>query len=122
MIASATLVGGELSFRGFARPNSGIELYIAQPDPSGFGEGLTYLGTFVEGSPPTSMPPRALYGPAAINGILQGTDTTNRFSFRITAPRGVALGTTLSSTATIGGETSEFGGNVVVTGGPDLCR
>ena len=42
------------------------------------------------------MPPPARTGPAAINGLAQGTDTTNRFSFRITAPGSVALGTRLT--------------------------
>ena len=120
VIASAVLVAGELTFRGFARPGSSMELYIAQPDPSGFGEGLTYLGTFIEGSPADLDATTGTYGPAVINGIAQGTDNTNRFSFKITAPGGVVVGTALSSTATIGGETSEFGGNVVVTAGPDL--
>ncbi len=120
VISSAILVAGELSFRGFARPGSAIELYIALADPTGFGEGLTYLGTFTEGTVADLDATTGLYGPAAINGILQGTDNTNRFSFRVTAPPGVAIGTTLSSTATISGETSEFGGNVVVTAGPNL--
>ncbi len=87
VISSAILVAGELSFRGFARPGSAIELYIAQADISGFGEGLTYLGTFTEGTAADLDATNGLYGPAAINGILQGTDTTNRFSFRVTAPR-----------------------------------
>ena len=120
VIARSVLVGGELSFSGFARPNSGIELYVAQVDASGFGEGLTYLGTYVEGSGADLDATTGAYGPAAINGILQGTDTTNRFAFRITPPPGVVVGTTLTSTATLGGETSEFNGNVVVTGGPTL--
>jgi hypothetical protein len=120
VIASSRLVGGELSFSGFARPNSSIELYVAAADPSGFGEGLTYLGTWLEGSAADLDATTGAYGPAAINGVAQGTDNTNRFAFRITPPPGVALGTVLTSTATIGGETSEFGGNVVVTGGPAL--
>ena len=120
VIASATLVAGQLSFGGFARPGSAIELYIALPDPSGFGEGLTYLGTFVEGSPADLDATTGAYGPAAINGVAQGTDNTNRFAFRITPPGSVSLGTALSATATIGGQTSEFGGNVVLTAGPLL--
>jgi parallel beta-helix repeat protein len=120
VIATSRLVGGELSFAGFARPNSGIELYVAQVDPSGFGEGLTYLGTFVEGSAADLDTTTGAYGPAAINGILQGTDNTNRFAFRVTSPPGLVVGTTLTSTATISGETSEFSGNVVVTSGPSL--
>ena len=120
VIANAVLIGGELSFSGFARAGSSMELYIAQADPSGFGEGLTYLGAFVEGSAADLDTTTGTYGPAAINGIAQGTDTTNRFAFRITAPGSVALGTRLTSTSTLGGETSEFGGNVLVTAGPTL--
>jgi hypothetical protein len=60
------------------------------------------------------------YGPAAINGLLQGTDTTNRFAFRMAIPSGVSIGSVLTSTATLGGQTSEFGGNVTVTSGPNL--
>jgi hypothetical protein len=120
VIANANLVSGELSFSGFARPGSNIELYLAQEDPSGFGEGLTYLGTLAEGSAADLDATTGTYGPAAINGVAQGTDTTNRFAFRVAAPPGVVLGTRLTSTATIGGQTSEFGGNVTVTAGPSL--
>ena len=120
VIANAALVSGQLSFAGYARPGSSIELYVAQADPSGFGEGLTYLGTFIEGSGADLDATNGTYGPALINGFAQGTDTTNRFAFRVTAPAGVVLGTRLSSTATVGGQTSEFGGNVTVTAGPTL--
>ena len=120
VMVSASLIGTELSLAGFARPNSAIELYLAQADPSGFGEGLTYLGLLSEGSPADLDATTGIYGPGNINGIAQGTDNTNRFSFRITAPGVVAIGTRLTGTATVTGETSEFGGNVVVTGGPAL--
>jgi parallel beta-helix repeat protein len=120
VVASASLIGTELTLTGFARPNSVIELYIAQVDPTGFGEGLTYLGTLTEGSAADLDATTGIYGPALINGLAQGTDNTNRFSFRITAPGGVVIGTPLTGTATISGETSEFSGNVLVTGGPAL--
>jgi hypothetical protein len=120
VVVSASLIGTELSLGGFARPGSAIELYIAQADPSGFGEGLTYLGTLTEGSAADLDATMGTYGPANINGVAQGTDNTNRFSFRITVPAGVAIGTRLTGTSTISGETSEFSGNVVVTGGPAL--
>jgi len=121
VIVSASLVGTELSLGGFARPGSAIELYIAQADPTGFGEGLTYLGVLAEGSAADLDATTGTYGPANINGVAQGTDNTNRFGFRITVPGGVAIGTRLTGTATITGETSEFSGNVVVTGGPALA-
>ena len=120
VVVTASLIGTELSLGGFARPGSAIELYIAQADPSGFGEGLTYLGVLTEGSAADLDTTTGTYGPANINGVAQGTDNTNRFSFRITAPGGVAIGTRLTGTATITGETSEFSGNVLVTGGPGL--
>jgi hypothetical protein len=122
VINSAYIIGGELTINGFARPGSAIELYIAQTDPSGFGEGLSYLGTLTEGSGADLNATTGTYGPAVINGVAQGTDTTNRFTFRFPTPGGVSIGTALSSTATISGETSEFGGNVIVTGGPSLAH
>ena len=120
VVVSASLIGTELSLGGFARPGSAIELYLAQADPSGFGEGLTYLGVLTEGSVADLDATTGTYGPANINGLAQGTDNTNRFSFRITVPGSVVIGTRLTGTATISGETSEFNGNVVVTGGPGL--
>jgi len=120
VMVNAVLAGGELSMGGFARPGAAIELYIAQADPTGFGEGLTYLGTLTEGSVADLDAGTGTYGPGNINGVAQGTDTTNRFSFRVPVPGGVVLGTRLTSTATIGGETSEFSGNVLVTAGPNL--
>ena len=120
VIATATMIGTDLLLTGFARPGSAMELYIAQADPTGFGEGLTYLGLLTEGSPADLDGTTGTYGPANINGVAQGTDNTNRFSFRFTAPAGVGIGTRLTSTATIGSETSEFGGNISVTGGPAL--
>jgi hypothetical protein len=119
VIVNAVLVGSELTLSGFARPGSAIELYIAQADSTGFGEGFTYLGTYLEGSAADLDATNGTYGPANINGRAQGTDNTNRFSFRLTAP-GVSLGTTLTATATIGAETSEFGGIVAVSAGPNL--
>ena len=120
VITASVLLNGELQVSGFARPGSGIELYLAQADPTGFGEGVTYLGTFVEGSGADLDATTETYGPAAINGRAQGTDNTNRFSFRVSPPPGVALGSVLTATATLANETSEFGGNVVVTAGPTL--
>jgi parallel beta-helix repeat protein len=120
VITSAIIANGELSLSGFARPGSAIELYIAQADPSGFGEGLSYLTTLTEGGAADVNATTGTYGPAAINGLLQGADTTNRFAFRMSIPSGVSIGSVLTSTATVGGQTSEFGGNVTVTSGPTL--
>ncbi len=55
-----------------------------------------------------------------MNGLTVGTDTTNRFQFSIPVPGGVSVGTVLTATATVGGNTSEFAGRVVVVGVPDV--
>lgn len=122
VVTSAVIANGELSIAGYARPGSAVELYIAQADPSGFGEGQTYLTVLTEGAGTDLDATTGTYGPAAINGIAQGTDTTNRFAFRMAVPASVSIGSVLTSTATVSGQTSEFGGNVVVSGGPSLTH
>jgi hypothetical protein len=122
VITSAVLTGGELSIAGFARPGSAIELYIAAADPTGFGEGLTFTTTLTEGSGADIATGTGSYGPGAVNGLLQGTDTTARFAFRLAVPPGITLGTVLTATATLAGQTSEFSGNAIVTGGPALVH
>jgi len=113
--------GGNLILTGWARPGSIIEFFIAAPDASGgLGSGKTYLTTLTEGSGADTDATSSTYGPGAINGILQGTDTTNRFQFTIATPGGVVIGTVLTATATLSGNTSEFSGNVTVFGLPNL--
>ncbi|HEY5810943.1 MAG TPA: right-handed parallel beta-helix repeat-containing protein, partial [Povalibacter sp.] len=88
VITAATIANGEFSIAGFARPGSVIELYAAQPDPTGFGEGLTYLGTYTEGTGDLDSTTGTYSG--TINGSNQGGDTTSRFLFRGPLPAGVA--------------------------------
>jgi uncharacterized repeat protein (TIGR01451 family) len=111
VITKAEIVGPNLVLKGFARPGAEIELFIADPDPSGFGEGKTYLVTRVEGSADDLDSRIGSYGPGPA-----GSDTTNRFRFvvpRASLPAPVAAGTRLTSTATIGDpSTSEFSPNV----------
>jgi uncharacterized repeat protein (TIGR01451 family) len=120
ILESMLVSGTNLTLSGFARPGSIIELFIAAPDGSGFGEGQTFIGSFVEGSGDDADTGSGTYGPAPINGIAQGTDTTNRFSFTLPLPAGVGNSTPLTATATIGGTTSEFSGNISVTLLPSL--
>jgi uncharacterized repeat protein (TIGR01451 family) len=115
ILLTATISSGTLTLTGFSKPGSTIELFIANPDPSGFGQGQTYLTTLTEGSGADLDNTTATYGPGAINGISQGTDTTNRFKFVIPTPSGVGVGTILTATATLSGATSEFSGNVTVS-------
>jgi uncharacterized repeat protein (TIGR01451 family) len=122
VIETADIDASGLTLTGFARPGSAIEFFIAAPDPSGFGEGKTYIVTLTEGSGDDTDATTGSYGPGAVNGIVQGEDNTNRFGFLIPLPAGVTLGTVLTATATLAGATSEFSGNVTVTGilPPDL--
>jgi parallel beta-helix repeat protein len=116
VITSAILEGANLTVAGFARPGSTIEFFIAEGDPTGFGEGRTYLFMGVEGSGADLEAGAGSYGPGPVAGLVQGTDTTNRFRFTVPLPPGVGAGTALTATATDGsGNTSEFGGNFVVT-------
>ncbi|WP_406696167.1 hypothetical protein V5E97_34780 [Singulisphaera sp. Ch08] len=115
VLTSAQIEGPNLILEGFARPGSEIELFIADPDPTGFGEGKTYLVTRVEGGTDDLDATTGSYGPT-VHGLNVGSDTTNRFRFVIPLASlpGVAGGTALTSTATIAGTTSEFSGNVAV--------
>ena len=63
VLTSARLAGPDLVLEGFARPGSAIELFVADPDPTGFGEGRTYLVTRVEGSADDLDPSTGSYGP-----------------------------------------------------------
>jgi hypothetical protein len=110
VIDTVSVVAGNLVITGWARPGSLIEFFAADLDPSGFGEGGTYLVSLTEGSGADLDATVSGYGPGAVNGIAQGQDTTNRFRFEISPPAGVAGGTRLTATATLGGQTSEFSG------------
>jgi GH35 family endo-1,4-beta-xylanase len=95
-----------------------IEFFIASVDPTGFGEGATYSFSATEGSGSDADATSSTYGPAAVNGVLQGTDTTNRFSFTLATPSGVSAGVSLTATATLAGSTSEFSAALVVAAAP----
>ncbi|WP_210513973.1 IPT/TIG domain-containing protein [Hymenobacter terricola] len=125
VIAQVRVSGTNLLVRGYARPGANVELFaVGTADPTGFGEGATYLASAVEGSVDDSNNQVASYS-GTINGINQGTDNTNIFVFSIPfskLPTGfvVTAGTTVvSATATLAGiGTSEFSGVVTVTTGP----
>jgi uncharacterized repeat protein (TIGR01451 family) len=53
-----------------------------------------------------------------VGGLNVGADTTNLFQFTIPLPGGVAVGTVLTATATLGGSTSEFSNSVTVAAAP----
>ncbi len=118
VIQTAQLGGGNLTVSGWARPGSLIEFFIAAADPTGFGEGQTYVLTATEGSGADTDATSSTYGPGAVNGVVQGTDTTNRFAFTVPTPGGVAPGVLLTATARLAGNTSEFSAALVVATDP----
>jgi hypothetical protein len=121
VLESARVVGGNLIVTGWSKPGTTIEFFIADGG-SGFGEGQTYVATLVEGSGTDADAGVSSYGPGAINGVVQGSDTTSRFSFTIAAPAGVSFGTYLTATATdAAGNTSEFSANLMVNSAPLLA-
>lgn len=113
VITGAFLDGGELTLTGFAPGGATLELFVSDNDPSGFGEGETYVASLTEGSAADDDSGSGSYS-GVINGQAQGGDTTNRFSFTLSAPAGVSAGTVLTATATVSGSTSEFSGQVTV--------
>ena len=111
VLVNAMINGGNLTLTGFARPGSAIEFFLAAVDPTGFGEGQTYLTMLTEGSVQDADATTGTYPPPA--GV--GTDTTNRFSFTIAVPTGVTDGSVLTTTTTLASTTSEFSNNIVTT-------
>ncbi|MEO1021089.1 MAG: SdrD B-like domain-containing protein [Bacteroidota bacterium] len=115
ILTSATLESGELTIEGFARPGTIIELFLANEDPTGFGEGETYITTVTEGSGDDQNSGTGSYS-GTINGKNQGADNTNRFQFVISVGSSVLQGSILTATGTdASGNTSEFSGTVSVT-------
>ena len=115
ILETAVISGSNLTLTGWSKPLASIEVFIAAPDPHGFGEGETYIGTFVEGTADADSDVTNYTG--LINGINQGTDTTNRFSFTVaiaSLASPVVASDQLTATATMSGETSEFSGLVTL--------
>lgn len=102
VIYSATLDGfGNVILTGEARPGATIEFFIADGDPSGYGEGQTFLAAAVEGSASDTNP-----GAGTVDG------TAAQFTFVLPAGS-LTGGMWLTATATdVTGNTSEFGLNV----------
>ena len=74
-----------------------------------YGEGQTYLATFIEGSGSDTDS-----GTLPYTDLDGNTDNTNRFKFSIPMPPGVIIGNFITSTATVANSTSEFSPQSVI--------
>ncbi len=116
VVEQAVISSSNLILTGWARPGSVIEVFIAQANPSGFGEGQTFVASLTEGSGADLDATASSYGPT-VNGVTVATGAVseNRFRFSIAVPGGVSVGTLLTATATdASNNTSEFSANVNV--------
>jgi parallel beta-helix repeat protein len=94
-------VGTELTLVGVSPVGATIELFIAAPDPSGFGQGKTLVTTVVEGSASDLDP-----SPGGFRFVVQP----------LLVPLPVEAIVTATSTTSAG--TSEFSANATVTAAP----
>ena len=116
VITGYEIAGGTLTLEGFAPAGSTVELFAADPDASGFGQGKTYLFSFVEGGPDDKDDTTGAYdantlqaaGYSAAVANKAGSETAaNRF--RIVVPaNGLAPNTPIAATSTLNNQTSEF--------------
>ncbi len=119
ILSTVAVTGSTLTVTGFARPNTVVEFFIASPSASGFGEGTEYLVTRTENTVDDTDAGTGTYGPAIINGLSQGTDNTNRFTFSLpfatltVAQQNAIMLNGLAATGTLSNATSEFSGNAV---------
>lgn len=104
VLYSAVLDGfGNVTITGEARPGATIEFFIADGDPSGHGEGQTFIASAIEGS-------------ASDTNLAGGTFDGTAAQFTFILPAGsLTSGAPLTATATdSGGNTSEFSLNITV--------
>ena len=124
VIETATCAfAGAMTVTGWARPGSIIEFFVRDNDATSFGEGMTYLTTATEGSgADTNATISSTYGPGNVNGLAQGTDTTNKFTFSFTGLSGFGSSPQITATATdASNNTSEFSGRYALScTGPSL--
>jgi uncharacterized repeat protein (TIGR01451 family) len=110
VIETATLSGGSIVVEGWSGEQTTIEFFVS---PRG-GEGQTFIASVQEGSAADLDSTVSSYGPGPVNGVNQGSDTTNRFRFVIPVPAvALQVGSVLTATATAAdtdANTSEFSG------------
>lgn len=118
LLQRAVLSADALRVEGFASPGATIEFFVVAEGELFFGEGETFIFAANEGAENDLDESRHEYGPGIINGAIQGRDRTTRFAFEIPVAKATRVGTRLTATATVNGETSEFGAGVSVEAAP----
>ncbi|MBO0359403.1 T9SS type A sorting domain-containing protein [Hymenobacter sp. BT186] len=130
VISQAVTNGGNLIITGYAPAGSLVELFVADVQADGFGEGKTYLSSWTEGSAQDGDTRTGGYS-GLVSGVNQGSETaTSLFMFSVsiaslTPAQQAALtanGARLTATATtlttvnslVVGNTSEFSGNTAL--------
>lgn len=116
IITTAFISESNIVLRGWVRPGAIIEFFLTDISEGSavagdnqlglstdYGEGQTYLGTAIEGSPSDLDSSSSSY--TDLDG---NTDTTNKFHFVISLPPTVTVGDMITSTATLSNSTSEF--------------
>ena len=104
LIYSAIISGSTLTISGETQPTTTVDIYLARPDPSGYGEGYSLIETTV-----------------AISSTPGLVDPTAR-QFSLSLPLGsFVVGDQITAIATdAAGNTSEFAENVMMTPPPLL--
>ena len=116
LISGAYLAGPNLVVEGWSRPGATIEWFLTDITEgtatvgdnqlgliNDYGEGQTFIGSFVEGSASDTDTNTSSYTDNDGN-----TDNTNKFKFSIPAPPGITLTNLVTATATVSNSTSEF--------------
>lgn len=116
IITGYLVTNGVTTLQGFAPAGSTVEVFAAQPDPSGFGQGRDFAFSFVEGSGADTDGATGAYDATTLQSTgysssvagLAGSETgASRFS--VTVPNNVLRSNSLvTATATVGQNTSEF--------------
>ena len=116
IISAAFIEGPNLVIKGWSRPGANIEVFLTDIQEgtatlgdnqlglsTDYGEGQTFIGAAVEGGPSDFDAGTSLYTDGDGN-----TDNTNQFELKIPYIPSLAIGFSVTGTATIGNTTSEF--------------